>query len=209
MAALGIRSSVVVGMGTFVSVREPKDKGPTMAHTVKKIVITALATGGIVAGVATASAAPLRTGTSMSALSAEEQQLHGVVTGLTAKELALQASLAARHHRPAAPVSTPTGAEASSLIRASSTVAPSSLSGHGAGDVEQATIVGRTTEVSEPTPTATTEPTESTESTHPTEATTTTSTTTTTTTEPTTTTTWPEDSPDPGSGSTSGAGTDA
>ena len=190
-------------MGTFVSVREPKDEGPTMAHTVKKIVITALATGGIVAGVATASAAPLRTGTSMSALSAEEQQLHGVVTGLTAKELALQASLATRHHGRADPVATPTGAQASIRISESSTVPPSTLPGHRAGDTERAAIVGSTTEVSEPTPTATTEPTEST---HPTGTTTTT---TTTTTEPTTTTTWPEDSPDPGSDSTGGVGTDA
>ena len=81
-----------------------------MPNTAKKIVIAALATGGIVAGVATASAAPLSTGSPVAATSAEAARLHAQVEGLTAKEQALQAALRARHHaRPTTTVA-PAGA---------------------------------------------------------------------------------------------------
>lgn len=66
-----------------------------MASTTRKIVITALATGGIVAGVATASAAPLRSSSPVAATSAEAEALHGQVVSLTGREQALRASLEA------------------------------------------------------------------------------------------------------------------
>jgi len=79
-----------------------------MPSAVKKVVITALATGGIVAGVATASASPLRTSSPVAATSTEEARLHAQVVALTGKEQALQARLRARPHvRPVTTVATP------------------------------------------------------------------------------------------------------
>jgi len=82
-----------------------------MAGTTRKIVISALATGGIVAGVATASAAPLRSAAPQTASSAEAQALHRQVVGLTGREEALrarlQATLQARQHDAPAATTTP------------------------------------------------------------------------------------------------------
>jgi hypothetical protein len=92
-----------------------------MASTVKKIVITALASGGVVAGVATASAAPLHGSPSpVAATSAEAARLHNVVVGLTAREQALEAALLARHHD----LPTTTVAPAGAAVAVSTAVAP-------------------------------------------------------------------------------------
>ena len=100
-----------------------------MASTTKKIVITALATGGIVAGVATASAAPLRSASPVAATSAEAQALHQQVASLTGREEALrarlQATLQARHHDTPEAATTPeSGARTSVAVGPTTVPAP-------------------------------------------------------------------------------------
>jgi len=100
-----------------------------MASTTKKIVITALATGGIVAGVATASASPLRSASPVAATSAEAQALHQQVTSLTGREQALrarlQATLQARQHdTPAAAEAPESGARTSEAAGPTTVPAP-------------------------------------------------------------------------------------
>ncbi|HVC67978.1 MAG TPA: hypothetical protein VND44_10310 [Acidimicrobiales bacterium] len=100
-----------------------------MASTTKKIVITALATGGIVAGVATASAAPLRSVSPAAATSAEAQALHQQVASLTGREQALrarlQATVQARHHdTPAAAMAPESGARTSVAVGPTTAPAP-------------------------------------------------------------------------------------
>jgi hypothetical protein len=100
-----------------------------MASTTKKIVITALATGGIVAGVATASAAPLRSASPAATTSAEAQELHQQVAGLTSREQALrerlQATLQARHHdTPAAETAPEPGARTPVVVGPATAPAP-------------------------------------------------------------------------------------
>jgi len=107
-----------------------------MPNTAKKIVIAALATGGIVAGVATASAAPLRTASPVAATSAEAAKLHAEVEALTGKEQALQTTLRARH-----------------LARPSTTGAPA-----GSAVTPAATTTGYGSEPAVPAPTTVPEP---------------------------------------------------
>ncbi len=100
-----------------------------MASTTKKIVITALATGGIVAGVATASAAPLRSASPVAATSAEAQELHEQVASLTGREQALRARLQAtlqarRHDVPAATTAPESGARTSVAVGPTTVPAP-------------------------------------------------------------------------------------
>jgi hypothetical protein len=147
-----------------------------MAHAARKIVIAALATGGIVAGVATASATPLRTSTSVSTLTSEEQRLHAVVAGLDVKEQALEASLRARRPAVTAPVTVPTApgpdlTQATTSAPAPNTHESTLPTGHTEGSP------GGETATSEPTSehaatatTTTTEPTEPTTSTTSTSA---------------------------------------
>ncbi len=175
--------TAVTLIGTRVTAGAPAEQwnGHEMPRTAKKIVITALATGGIVAGVATASAAPLRTSSPVAATSAEEARLHTLVVGLTDKEQALQATLRAKHHAPpttvVAPGATAVQGEGASQVATGSsswesTTAPSTAPAGSGGDH---TVLTEPTTEPEPTTTTTT--------TGPT----------TTTTGPTTTTTYPDD----------------
>jgi hypothetical protein len=155
-----------------------------MSNTARKIVITALATGGIVAGVATASASPLRTGSPVAATSAEEARLHAEVLGLSDKEQALQTALRARHHATPPTTAAPTASAVSSA---------GATGGSGQGGVVEPTAAGGGHDAAAGTPpvtsgtepseaTGVTEPTEPTEATEPESSTTTTVPSTTTTT---------------------------
>ncbi len=164
-----------------------------MPSAVTRTVVAAAVAGGVLAGVATASAAPLQKGSSVSVPASEEQQLRSTIAGLQSEEHVLQSRLHAAHRaRGTAPAAT--GATATEPVGAVVTGEPAEPPApHGPSTTEPTTepTTAPTGVVTEPT----TEPTTDTDgepTTEPTEPSTTvppTTTTTTTTVAPTTTTT--------------------